>query len=136
MTGKPIRVQWTREDEFAWEPYGPAMAVMLEADLDASGNIVSWRHDLWSNGHTHRPGRSPKPVLIAGGELANPFERSPAVDPPLPVGGAQRNAVPGYEFPVQTQSLAGFAVWSGDASNRVTARFVMLPPADGGVKKN
>src|SRR4051812_14702691 len=97
--GRPIRLQWTREDEFAWEPYGPAMAVALEADLDANGNIVSWRHDLWSNGHTHRPGRSQKPVLIAAGELENPFERAPAVDPPLPVGGAQRNAVPGYEFP-------------------------------------
>jgi CO/xanthine dehydrogenase Mo-binding subunit len=97
--GRPIRLQWTREDEFAWEPYGPAMAVVLEADLDAQGNIVSWRHDLWSNGHTHRPGRSQKPVLIAAGELEHPFERAPAVDPPLPVGGAQRNAVPGYEFP-------------------------------------
>ena len=97
--GRPIRLQWTREDEFAWEPYGPAMAVVLEAALDAQGNIVSWRHDLWSNGHTHRPGRSQKPVLIAAGELEHPFERAPAVDPPLPVGGAQRNAVPGYEFP-------------------------------------
>jgi CO/xanthine dehydrogenase Mo-binding subunit len=97
--GRPVRVQWTREDEFAWEPYGPAMVVALEASLDASGNIVSWRHDLWSNGHTHRPGRSAKPVLIAGGELANPFERAPAIDPPLPMGGAQRNAVPGYDFP-------------------------------------
>src|SRR5213075_2797523 len=27
------------------------------------------------------------------------FERAPAIDPPLPVGGAQRNAVPGYDFP-------------------------------------
>src|SRR3954462_9325439 len=97
--GRPVRLQWTREDEFAWEPYGPAMAVALDASLDAEGNIVSWRHDLWSNGHTHRPGRSQKPVLIAGGELANPFERAPAIDPPLPVGGAQRNAVPGYDFP-------------------------------------
>ncbi|HTM60117.1 MAG TPA: molybdopterin cofactor-binding domain-containing protein, partial [Burkholderiales bacterium] len=97
--GKPVRLQWTREDEFAWEPYGPAMAVALEASLDAQGNIVSWRHDLWSNGHTHRPGRSQKPVLIAAGEIAEPFERAPAIDPPLPSGGAQRNAVPGYEFP-------------------------------------
>ena len=97
--GRPIRLQWAREDEFAWEPYGPAMVVALDAALDASGNIVSWRHDLWSNGHTHRPGRSAKPVLIAGGELAQPFERAPAIDPPLPAGGAQRNAVPGYEFP-------------------------------------
>jgi CO/xanthine dehydrogenase Mo-binding subunit len=97
--GKPVRLQWTREDEFCWEPYGPAMAVALDAQLDAQGNIVSWRHDLWSNGHTHRPGRSQKPVLLAGGELAQPFERAPSIDPPLPAGGAQRNAIPGYEFP-------------------------------------
>src|SRR6185436_4966212 len=77
----------------------PAMAVALEASLDNEGRIVSWRHDLWSNGHTHRPGRGNQPVLTAAAEIANPFERAPAVDPPLPVGGAQRNAVPGYEFP-------------------------------------
>jgi CO/xanthine dehydrogenase Mo-binding subunit len=97
--GRPVRLQWTREDEFAWEPYGPAMVVALDAQLDSEGNIVSWRHDLWSNGHTHRPGRAAKPVLIAAGELAQPFERAPAIDPPLPSGGAQRNAIPGYEFP-------------------------------------
>jgi CO/xanthine dehydrogenase Mo-binding subunit len=98
VPGKAVRLQWTREDEFAWEPYGPAQVVALDASLDAQGNIVSWRHDLWSNGHTHRPGRAGKPVLIAAGELAQPFERAPAIDPPLPSGGAQRNAIPGYEF--------------------------------------
>jgi CO/xanthine dehydrogenase Mo-binding subunit len=97
--GKPVRLQWTREDEFAWEPYGPAMVIGLEAFLDNQKNIVSWRHDLWSNGHTHRPGRANQPVLTAAAEIAQPFERGPAVDPPLPAGGAQRNAVPGYEFP-------------------------------------
>jgi len=97
--GGPVRLQWTREDEFAWEPYGPAMLVAVEASLDEQGQIVSWRHDLWSNGHTHRPGRANQPVLIAAAEIAQPFERGPAVDPPLPAGGAQRNAVPGYEFP-------------------------------------
>jgi CO/xanthine dehydrogenase Mo-binding subunit len=97
--GRPVRLQWTREDEFAWEPYGPAMLVAVEASLDEQGQIVSWRHDLWSNGHTHRPGRANQPVLVAAAEIAQPFERGPAVDPPLPAGGAQRNAVPGYEFP-------------------------------------
>ncbi|MFL5388680.1 MAG: molybdopterin cofactor-binding domain-containing protein [Myxococcales bacterium] len=97
--GRPVRLQWSREDEFAWEPYGPAMAIALEASLDGQGRIVSFRHDLWSSGHTHRPGRSSKPVLLAAGELAKPFERAPAIDPPLPAGGAQRNAIAGYDFP-------------------------------------
>ena len=98
-SGRPVRLQWMREDEFAWEPYGGAMAFELEAALDAGGQIVSWRHQFWSNGHTHRPGRAPKPVLTAASHLAEPFELWPAVNPALPAGGADRNAIPGYDFP-------------------------------------
>ncbi|MFL6573930.1 MAG: molybdopterin cofactor-binding domain-containing protein [Burkholderiales bacterium] len=97
--GRPVKLQWMREDEFAWEPYGPAMALDLEARLDASGSIVSWKHEVWSNGHTNRPGRSPKPALIAARHLEKPFEFSPAIDPALPPEGAGRNAIPLYDFP-------------------------------------
>ncbi|MGH8669809.1 MAG: molybdopterin cofactor-binding domain-containing protein [Burkholderiales bacterium] len=97
--GRPVKLQWSREDEFAWEPYGPAMALDLEATLDAGGNVTSWKHEFWSNGHTHRPGRSTKPALIAAAHLAAPFERTHAIDPALPPGGSERNAIPLYEFP-------------------------------------
>jgi CO/xanthine dehydrogenase Mo-binding subunit len=97
--GRPVRVQWMRDDEFAWEPWGAAMAFELEAALDAGGRIVSWRHRFWSNGHTHRPGRADKPTLTAAAHLAAPFELAPAVNPPLPAGGADRNAIPLYDFP-------------------------------------
>src|SRR5688572_22274032 len=99
--GRPVRLQWMRDDEFAWEPYGAAMAFELEAALDSSGNIVSWRHELWSNGHTHRPGRAKLPTLWAAAQLAQPFELSPAVNPALPAGGADRNCIPLYDFPDQ-----------------------------------
>ncbi len=97
--GRPVKLQWMREDEFAWEPYGPAMALELEARLDGSGSIVSWKHELWSNGHTNRPGRSPKPALIAARHLEKAFDFAPAVDPALPPEGAGRNAIPLYDFP-------------------------------------
>jgi len=97
--GRPVRLQWMRDDEFAWEPYGAAMAFELEAALDASGMIASWRHELWSNGHTHRPGRAKLPTLWAAAHLARPFELSSAVNPALPAGGADRNSIPLYEFP-------------------------------------
>jgi len=97
--GRAVRVQWMRDDEFAWEPYGAAMAFEMQAQLAADGRIVSWRHAFWSNGHTHRPGRADKPTLTAAAHLAAPFELSPAVNPPLPAGGADRNAIPGYDFP-------------------------------------
>ena len=96
--GWPVRLQWMREDEFAWEPYGAAMAFELEAALDSSGTIVSWRHQFWSNGHTHRPGRAKLPTLTAAAQLAEPFELSPAVNPALPAGGADRNCIPLYDF--------------------------------------
>jgi CO/xanthine dehydrogenase Mo-binding subunit len=97
--GRPVKLQWMREDEFAWEPYGPAMAFDLDARLDAAGSIVSWKHELWSNGHTNRPGRSPKPSLIAARHLEKPFDFAPAIDPALPPEGAGRNAIPLYDFP-------------------------------------
>jgi CO/xanthine dehydrogenase Mo-binding subunit len=97
--GRPVKLQWMRDDEFAWEPYGPAMLVSLEAQLDAAGSIVSWRHDLWSNGHMHRPGRAEKPTLAAAAHIAAPFELYPAVNPALPAGGADRNAIPLYDVP-------------------------------------
>ena len=96
--GRPVRLQWMREDEFAWEPYGAAMAFELEAALDDSSRIVSWRHEFWSNGHTHRPGRAKLPTLTAAAHLAKPFEISPAVNPALPAGGADRNCIPIYDF--------------------------------------
>jgi CO/xanthine dehydrogenase Mo-binding subunit len=97
--GRPVKLQWMRGDEFAWEPYGAAMCFELEAHLDADGSIVSWRHDLWSNGHTHRPGRLERPTLTAAAHLEKPFELASAVDPALPAGGAHRNAIPLYDFP-------------------------------------
>jgi CO/xanthine dehydrogenase Mo-binding subunit len=44
--------------------------------------------------------RAATPVLLAGHDLAQPFPRLPAVDPPLASGGgSQRNAVPAYDIP-------------------------------------
>lgn len=40
--GKPVRVQWMREDEHAWEPKGPAQLEMVRAGVDAQGKIVAW----------------------------------------------------------------------------------------------
>jgi nicotinate dehydrogenase subunit B len=100
--GRPVRVQWSRADELAWSPVGAAMAIDLEADLDAGGDILRWRHEVWSNGHVGRSGRAPIPTVFAASQLAKPFERFISVDPPMVNGGGgERNAVPLYEFPAQ-----------------------------------
>jgi nicotinate dehydrogenase subunit B len=98
--GRPVRVQWSREDEMTHAPFGAAMAIEIEADLDAEGEIVDWRHSVWSNGHTARPGRAAQPALLAATELANPFPRYIATNPPQANGGgADRNSIPLYDFP-------------------------------------
>jgi CO/xanthine dehydrogenase Mo-binding subunit len=98
--GRPVRVQWSRAEELGWAPFGPAMAVGIEADLDAAGEVVGWRHDVWSNGHSIRPGRASTPTLLSAAYLQRPFAPLAAINAPLAAGGgAQRNAVPPYDFP-------------------------------------
>jgi CO/xanthine dehydrogenase Mo-binding subunit len=101
VPGRPVRVQWMREDEFAWEPYGPAMVVRLEAALDAGGDVVSWTEDIWSNSHSTRPNGLGGVNLLAAWHLARPHQPSPPRNPPLPGGGSHRNAIPLYDFPNQ-----------------------------------
>jgi CO/xanthine dehydrogenase Mo-binding subunit len=98
--GRPVRVQWSRADEMSHAPFGAAMTIEIEADLDADGEIVGWRHSIWGNGHTARPGRADQPALLAATELARPFPRAIATNPPQANGGgADRNSVPLYDFP-------------------------------------
>ena len=101
VRGRPVQVQWMRDDEFAWAPCGPAMAFTLRAALDSQGDIVDWQHELWSNGHSSRPGRAENPALLAAWHLSRPYERPSAINMPLPAGAADRNAIPIYDFPNQ-----------------------------------
>jgi CO/xanthine dehydrogenase Mo-binding subunit len=98
--GRPIRVQWSRADEMSHAPFGAAMAIEIEADLDTQGEIAGWRHTIWSNGHTARPDCAAQPALLAATELASPFPRYIATNPPQASGGGgDRNSIPLYEFP-------------------------------------
>ena len=99
VPGRPVRVQWMREDEFHWEPYGPTMVVKLKADLDRDGQVVRWAEDIWSNSHSTRPNGLGGINLLAAWHLAQPHKASPPRNPPLPGGGSHRNAIPIYEFP-------------------------------------
>jgi CO/xanthine dehydrogenase Mo-binding subunit len=93
---RPVRVQWMREQEHAWEPYGPAMLTRVKAGLNSAGTIVDWQYDVWSNTHSTRPGKAGS--LVAAQYLANAFVPSPPQPIPLPEGGGDRNAIPLYGF--------------------------------------
>ncbi len=101
LPGRTVRVQWSRDDEHGWEPYGPAMITKVSATVDAKGDVLDWRYELWSTSHGTRPSGDPG-NLLAGRSLARPF--------PMPIprnfGGpnyaADRNAIPLYDFPGQS----------------------------------
>ena len=97
VPGRPIRVQWMREDEHAWEPFGPAMLTKVRAGVGDDGRITGWNYDLWSNLHSSRPGGAGN--LLAARHRAQAF----AVPPPKfsisQSGNGDRNANPLYAFP-------------------------------------
>jgi CO/xanthine dehydrogenase Mo-binding subunit len=96
LPGTPVRVQWMREQEHAWEPFGPAMVTKLKASLDGSGAISDWNFEVWSNTHSMRPGGAG--AMLAAQHMAQSFA-VPAPKPlPLPEGGGDRNAIPIYKF--------------------------------------
>lgn len=99
VPGAPVKLQWMRDDEFAWAPFGPGMAMKVEAALGSDGKIVDWSYDVWSNSHAMRPGQPGGVNLLAAWDLKTPFVKSPAPHIPQPFGDGDRNAVPSYELP-------------------------------------
>ena len=116
--GRPIRVQWRREDEFGHEPLGTAMRIDLAAELDAGGRLVDYSAEIWSGSHTGGRGR-----CLAETALGLEPAPTPAAPPTPPGGvrfsGAILNATPSYDIatrrvtehavsaPVRTSSLRG-----------------------------
>ncbi len=46
LVGKPVRVQWMRDDETARAPKSPPRAIDMEAGFDKDGNLVAWSADF------------------------------------------------------------------------------------------
>jgi nicotinate dehydrogenase subunit B len=93
LAGRPVRLQWMRQDEHGWEPLGPAMAQTLNGGLDNMGNVVSWSHTVYSPPHSSRPGGGGS--LLAGQEIG----LIPPALPKAPVNQGTRNGPVNYNFP-------------------------------------
>ena len=97
VPGRPVRVQWMREQENLDEPYGPAMIADAAAALDAHGRIVDWNYDVWSNTHNRRPNKGG--LFMQNAALPDPLPVPPPAPIPMPEGGGDRNSNPLYAFP-------------------------------------
>ena len=74
--GRPVRVQWTRHEETAWDTKGPAYAFKLRGGLDAQGNLVAFDYDACAADHNHLGYNEHDTVLIA--QLAGMRKAEPA----------------------------------------------------------
>ena len=116
--GKPVRVQWMRQDEHGWEPLGPATAHTLRGGLDANGGVVAWDHTVWTPSHSGRPGGDQGNLLVGQEIGALP----PALGPQTSTGG--RNQPVNYAFPNKQQienSVANYAMAPGTGGKLATS---------------
>jgi nicotinate dehydrogenase subunit B len=63
--GRPVRVQWMRDEETAWDTKGPPFVCTLRGALDAEGNLVGYDYKARSLDFNHVGYNEPDTVLIA-----------------------------------------------------------------------
>ena len=96
LPGRPVRVQYTREQEHLWEPYGGAMMTQASAVLGPDGRIADWDYAVRSPTHLTRPPGAGQ--LLSARMLERPFPAPAPKALPQPEGGGDRNAIPLYRF--------------------------------------
>ncbi len=103
MPGTPVLLKWSRADEHAWEPYGPAMVMDLCASLDGDGAVMAWSQETYSDTHVQRPrpgpGKTGAARLLAARHLADALELPPPQPSMGTHSGIHRNLDPIYDFP-------------------------------------
>jgi CO/xanthine dehydrogenase Mo-binding subunit len=111
VPGQCVRVQWTREEEMQQSPLAPAMRMKLQATVQSvaaptsSGppkgsadlELLTWQHDVWSQGHSSRPGRAATPAFKDSWLTDQQFPVLEPINVAAAAGaGAERNAIPPY----------------------------------------
>jgi nicotinate dehydrogenase subunit B len=79
--GRPVRIQWMRNEETAWDTKAPAFAVKMRGGLDAAGQLVAYDYNARTVDYNHVGYNEPDTVLIAqlmGSRRTNPDKGSSA----------------------------------------------------------
>ena len=63
--GRPVRVQWMRDEETAWDTKSPAFLVKMRGALDAEGRLIGYDYKARACDYNHVGYNEPDTVLIA-----------------------------------------------------------------------
>jgi CO/xanthine dehydrogenase Mo-binding subunit len=97
--GRPVRVQWMREEETAWDTKGPAYTFRMRGGLDAQGNLVAYDYAARAADYNHLGYNEHDTVLIA--QLTGMRKATPAA------GGA---ATPSEMYAIPNRRMAAHVV--------------------------
>jgi len=90
--GRPVRVQWSRQDEHGWDPKAPPQLLALEGSVTSDGRIDAWRTEMWIPKATASLPNMPLLALDAAGI---------AQTPGITTGLISQNGDPPYAVPHQ-----------------------------------
>jgi CO/xanthine dehydrogenase Mo-binding subunit len=90
--GRPVRVQWSREDEHGFDPKAPPQLLALEGSVTGDGKIGAWRTEMWIPKATASLPNMPLLALDAAGI---------AQTPGITTGLISQNGDPPYAVPHQ-----------------------------------
>jgi CO/xanthine dehydrogenase Mo-binding subunit len=96
--GRPVRLQFSRQDEMMWENFGAACVVEQRAVLGSDGNIAAWDRENWIASLGSRPGYDRPGNVISGVLLGYEPEAPTQASATAPKGKLRNNsnAVPAY----------------------------------------
>src|SRR4029079_10945418 len=93
--GRPVRVQWMRNEETAWDTKAPAFACTVRGALDAQGNLTAFDYTARAADYNHVGYNEPDTVLIA---------QLMGVRPARPAAGSA--ATPGEMYAIPNRRMA------------------------------
>ena len=105
--GRPVRVQWSRQEEHGLDPKGPAQMLDLRASVDKDGEIVAWETQAWLPIATANLPHLPLLALDAAGIPQTPGRST---------GLIYQNIDPPYAMP----NLNAVVHWVADAPLRTS----------------
>ena len=93
ITGKPVQVTWSREEEFFYDTYRPAAVVKIKSGIDRTGKICLWDYNVYFAGSRSAEQFYDVPHNIirvygggmGGGATPHPFATGPWRAPGAPV---------------------------------------------------